>query len=77
MFGAYLRAGITIGIAVLSGSILQFIVPFFLEFQGAEDSLLYRSFEALAENAIFIMLIAVAAGLLARSVVESGPGVRR
>lgn len=76
MFGPYIRGAITIGIAVLSGAILQFIVPYLLPYQGAEDSLLYRSFEGVAENAIFIMLVAVGAALIARAVVESNAGVR-
>jgi len=61
---------------VLCGAILQFIVPVFLPYQGPETSLLYRSFDALSENAVFIMLIAVAAGVLARAVVESDAGYR-
>ena len=76
MFGAYIRAAITIGVAVLSGAILQFLVPFFLPFLGPEGSMLYRSFDGIAENALFIMLVAVGAALLARAVVESNAGVR-
>ena len=74
MFGAYVRAGITIGIAVLSAAILGFILPFFMPFLGPEEEILYQSFDALQEWALFIMLAAVAAGVLARSVVESGVG---
>lgn len=74
MFGAYARAGLTIGVAVLSAAILEYLIPFFLPYQGPESSLLFRSFSFLAENALFIMLIAVAAGVLTRAVVESGPG---
>jgi len=75
MFGAYIRAAITIGVAVLSAAILQFLVPFFLPFLGPETSLLYRSFNGIAENALLIMLVAVGAALIARAVVESS-GVR-
>ena len=74
MFGAYVRAGITIAVAVLAAAILGFLIPFFMPFMGPEDELLYQSFEALEEWALFIMLAAVAAGVLARSVVESGVG---
>ena len=74
MFGAYVRAGITIAVAVLAAAILGFFIPFFMPFMGPEDELLYQSFEALEEWALFIMLAAVAAGVLARSVVESGVG---
>lgn len=77
MFGAYIRAGVTVGIAVLSAAILRFIVPYFLVYQGPSDSLLYKSFEGISENALFIMLAAIGAGLLARAVVESNMGVRR
>ncbi|MFP4218496.1 MAG: hypothetical protein ACLFR6_06625 [Salinarchaeum sp.] len=76
MFGAYIRAGITIAAAVLVSAILKFIVPFLLPYQGPEDGILYQSFDALAENSLFIMLIAVAAGVLAAAVAESKTGVR-
>ena len=76
MFGAYVRGGLTIGVAVLAAALLEYMIPFLLPYQGAEDSLLYQSFDFLASNALFIMLIAVAAGVLARAVVESSPGVR-
>jgi len=75
MFGRYFRAPIEIGIAVLSAAILNFVVPFFLPFLGPEDSFLYQSFAAVANNALFIMLVAVAAGVLAAAVTESS-GVR-
>jgi len=76
MFGAYIRAGITIGIAVLSAAVLNFIVPFLLPYQGPEDGMLYQSFSAIADNALFLMLIAVAAGVLAAALTESRTGVR-
>ena len=72
MFGAYLRAALTIGVAVLSAAILQFIVPFFLPYQGAESSMLYNAFSTISDNALLLMLAGIAAGVLARSVVESG-----
>ena len=76
MFGAYIRATLTVGGAVLVAAIIQFIVPYLLPYQGPEDGLLYQSFSAIAENAIFIALIAIGAGLIARAVVESQTGVR-
>jgi hypothetical protein len=76
MFGAYIRAVITIGIAVLSAAILQFIVPRLLPFIGPKDSYLYNAFNGVAENALLIMLAAIAAGLIARAVAESNAGVR-
>jgi len=76
MFGAYIRAGVTVGIAVLSGAILNFIIPFLLPYQGPEDGLLYQLFATLGDNAVFLMLIAVAAGVLAAAVKESNAGVR-
>jgi hypothetical protein len=74
MFGAYLRGALTIGVAVLSAAVLQYVVPYLLPYQGPEDSMLYTGFATLADNAIVIMLAAVAAGVLTRAVVESGPG---
>jgi len=76
MFGAYIRATLTVGIAVLVAAIVKFIVPFFLPFLGPEDSLLYQSFNGIAENAIFIMLLGIGAALIARAVAESSSGVR-
>jgi hypothetical protein len=72
MFGAYARAALTIAFAVLIASVLQFVVSPLLTFLGPESSLLYRSFNGLAENALIIMLIAVGAGVIARAVTESG-----
>lgn len=72
MFGAYVRAAGTAAFAVLAAALLQFIVPFFLDFLGPSDSLLYRSFNGLAENALLVMLLAVGAGVIARAVAESG-----
>lgn len=76
MFGDYIRGAITIGIAVVSALILQFIVPFLLPYQGPEDELLYQSFSSLADNALFIMLLAVAAAVMAGAIRQSGRGVR-
>jgi len=76
MFGRYFRGAITVGVAVLSAAILNFIVPFLLPYQGPEDGFLYQSFAAVADNALFVMLIAVAAGVLAAAVKESQTGVR-
>jgi len=72
MYGAYIRGGATAAFAVLAAAVLQFVVNPLLEFQGPESSLLYRSFNGLAENALIIMLIAVGATVVARAVVESG-----
>lgn len=76
MFGRYARAALTIPVAVVSAGILEFITPFFLPYVGAESSLLYRSFDWLGSNALLLMLVAVAAGVLAGAVAESTPGVR-
>ena len=72
MFGAYIRAAGTVAVAVLSAAVLQFAVPFLLPYQGAPDSMLYQAFSGVADNALIIMLFAIAAGVLARSVTESG-----
>jgi len=80
MFGAYIRAALTIGVAVLSAAVLQFIVPYLLPYvaaTGVEESnqtMLYNFFSTLSENALLVMLAAIAAGVLTRAVVESGPG---
>jgi len=73
MFGAYARAALAVPIAVLVAGILEFVVPFFLPYMGPESSMLYRSFDFLAANSLFIMLVAIGAGVLARAYVESGP----
>jgi len=74
MFGPYLRAALTIGVAVLAAAILRFIVPFFLPFLGPTDGLLYQSFSAVSANGLLIMLVAVAAGVLAAAVKRSRVG---
>ena len=71
MFGAYIRAGVTVCFAVVIAAILKFIIPYFLRFQGGEGTLLYRSFESIGANALFIILFGVAASLVARAVAES------
>jgi hypothetical protein len=76
MFGAYIRAVLTIGVAVLTAAILQFIMPRLLPFIGPQDSYLVKAFTGISENALLIMLAGIAAGLIARAVVESKTGVR-
>lgn len=77
MFGALIRAAPEIGIAVLSGAILRFIVPLLVPLMGPEDGYLVKAFTGISENAVFIMLVAIAAGLIARAVAESSAsGVR-
>ena len=74
MYGVLLRAPLYAGAAVLIGGVLEFIMPFILPFLGPQDAMLYRSFDAIAEYGLLIMLAAVAAGVLARAVVESNVG---
>lgn len=76
MFGAYIRAVLTIGVAVLAAAILETVGGFLLPHVGAQGGYLYKAFNGLIENALFIMLIGIAAALIARSVVESKSGVR-
>jgi hypothetical protein len=76
MIGAYARAALAVPIAVLLGGILEYALPFFLPLMGSEQTMLYRSFDFLTEYGIFVMLLAVGAGVLARAYVESTPGVR-
>lgn len=76
MFGAYLRATITVGIAVLSAAILQMVLNFFLPLIGSDGEYLYDIFGGVSDYALFIMLLGIAAGIVARSVVESDAGVR-
>lgn len=76
MFGAYIRAALTVVIAVFTAALLEYVIPFFLPYVGPEDGLLYQSFDWLTEYAVMLMLAAVAAGVLARASVESSAGVR-
>ena len=76
MFGAYARAGLAIPIAVLLGGILEYALPFFMPLMGSDQTMLYRAFDFLTEYGVFIMLLAIGAGVLARAYVESTPGVR-
>jgi len=74
MFGIYLRSPLTAGYAVLVASVLQFVVNPMLPMVGAEGSMLYRTFDALTEYALLIMLVAVGAAVIARAVTESSAG---
>ena len=74
MFSAYLRAAINAGVAVLLAAILTFLLPFFMPYLGPEEGLMYRTFDALGEWVLFLMLLAIMMGLIARSVVEAGVG---
>jgi len=71
MFGRYFRAALTIPIAVLAAAILEWIGPMFLPYVGPESGPLHTAFSALIENALIIMLAAIAAAVLAGAVVES------
>jgi len=75
MWGAYLRAPLYIGIAVLAAAILDAVSSFMLPYIGA-DTYIGTAIVGIVDNALFIMLIAVGAGLLARAVTESQTGVR-
>lgn len=71
MFSTYLRAAINTGVAVLMAAILTFILLFFMPYLGPEDGLIYQTFAALGEWVLFLMLIAIAFGVIVRSLVES------
>ena len=74
MFSAYLRAALNAGVAVLLAAILTFILGFFMPYMGPEDGLFYQTFSALNEWVLFLMLLAIAFAVIARSVTESGVG---
>jgi hypothetical protein len=71
MFGAYVQAAGACAFSVLIAALLQSFLAFFLEFLE-QGTLLFRSFSAIAENSLLIMLLAVAAGVMAAAVVQSG-----
>jgi len=74
VFSAYLRAALNAGVAVLLAAILTFILGFFMPYMGPEDGLFHQTFSALNEWVLFLMLLAIAFGVIARSVTESGVG---
>ena len=74
MFGAYVRAALTIGVAVLSAAVLQFAIPFLLPYQGPPDSMLYNAFATVGDNALLIMLGTLAIVLLGPELVGGGGG---
>jgi putative Mn2+ efflux pump MntP len=76
MFGKLVRAPLAIGAAVLFSAIIQFVGPLMLPLIGSEGGYLYNGFSGIIDNALFIMLVAVGAGVLARAVTESNAGVR-
>jgi len=77
MFGKFIRALLAIAAAVLFSAVLGFVAPYFLPLIGTEGTYLYDGFDAVVDNALFIMLIAIGAGVIARAVTESNAGVRR
>lgn len=76
MFGAYARAAVAVPVAILIGGIVEYAIPFFLPLMGSESGMLYSSFDFLSQNSIFLFLVAIGAGVLARAYVESTPGAR-
>jgi hypothetical protein len=71
MFGAYVRGAGTAAFSVLIAALLQPFLSFFLAFLP-QESLLYRSLNAIGENSLLIMLLAVGAGVIAAAAVQSG-----
>jgi len=59
---------------VLIAAVLQFIVNPMLPMLGATDGMVYRTFDVLTEQALLIMLVAIGAAVIARSVSESNAG---
>lgn len=74
MFGAVARAALAVLVAALFAAVLQFIAGFFLPFLGPESGLLYRSFDAIAQHSLTIMLVAILGGLIAAAAAEASPG---
>jgi hypothetical protein len=75
MYGAFIRGGLTAVVAVFMGAVVEWLVPFFLPYQGPESGMMYQSFAWLGNNATFLMIIAVGAGVLARAAAESNAGI--
>ena len=71
MFSSYLRAAILAPIAVLLGAVLSWILAFFMPYLGPEDGLMYQTFAAIDEWVVFLFLIAIAFGVIVRSVDEA------
>ena len=72
MYGAYLRAVIALPGVVLVAKLIEWIVPFFLPYLPP-NSVLYRTFSGLVDNAMLIGLFAVAAGVIAAAAIQSNP----
>ena len=71
MFSTYLRAAILAPIAVLMGGILSWIIQFLMPFLGPEDGMMYQTFAAIDAWVVFLFLIAIAFGVIVRSVVTA------
>jgi len=72
MYGAYIRSVLYIGGAVLLSAIISIVATPLLAFQGPTDSLLYESFAFVIDEALLLMLLSIALGLVARASVEGG-----
>ena len=70
MFASYMRAAVNLAFAVLLAAILGFVLQFFIPMMGPEETLLRRSFESLHTWMLFLMIAAVLASVLFRSVIE-------
>lgn len=70
MFGAYLRGALNLALGALVGALLSYALGLFLPYMGAESSILYRSFEGVANNATLVMILAAIVTVLARANVE-------
>lgn len=70
MFTSYMRGAVNLAFAVLLAAILGFVLQFFIPMMGPEETLLRASFESLHDWMLFLMIVAVLASVLFRSVVE-------
>jgi hypothetical protein len=77
MWGAYIRAVLTIGMIAIGSAVMRAVAPYLLQYQGAPDSLLYRTFAGIIDYIFVLGLLAIGVTLIARAVTESQVGVRR
>jgi hypothetical protein len=74
MLPTYFRAGINLAFAVLLAAILGFVLKYFIPLMGPPDSLLRSSFAALETWILFLMIVAILAGVLVRAVIQGSLG---
>lgn len=73
MFGKIVRSAPVAVIGALVAALLSFVLAPMMKFMGPESGLIHRSFAAIDEHALFIILLSIVLSLIARAALEASP----